>query len=154
ARLEPLLARLVDSGRLLEGEFRPGGSGRGFCDAEVLRRLRRQTLAHLRKQVAAVDGGALARFLPRWHGTGRAHAGMARVREVVEQLEGLSLPLSDLERTIFPARVREFQPRMLDELGAAGELVWVGRGALGPDDGRVALFRRDHVGALLDPMSA
>jgi ATP-dependent Lhr-like helicase len=76
---------------------------------------------------------------------------LPRLREVLDQLEGLALPFSDLERAILPARMKDFQPRMLDELGALGELVWIGRGALGPDDGRIALVRRDRVRLLLDP---
>ena len=120
-----------------------------WCDAEVMRVIRRRTLARLRTEVAPVEAAVLARFLPRWHGVGLARGGTARLREVIEQLEGAYLPFSDLERAILPARVRDFSPAMLDELGALGELVWIGGGALGGDDGRVALFRRDRVRALL-----
>jgi ATP-dependent Lhr-like helicase len=148
-QVEPVLHALAAAGRLVQGQFRPGGAAE-WCDAEVLRVVRRRTLARLRAEVAPVEAEVLARFLPRWHGLGAARGGTARVREAVEQLEGIYLPFSDLERAILPARVRDFSPAMLDELGALGEIVWVGGGALGGDDGRVALFRRDRARLLLD----
>jgi ATP-dependent Lhr-like helicase len=149
-QIEPVLRGLAAVGRLIEGRFRPGGAPE-WCDAEVMRLIRRRTLARLRAEVAPVEAAVLARFLPAWHGVGSARGGTTRLREVIEQLEGLYLPFSDLEKRILPARVRDFQPAMLDELGALGELVWIGGGALGGDDGRVALFRRDRVRLLADP---
>jgi len=150
AQVEPVLRALVASGRLLEGAFRPGGTGVEYCDPDVLRRARRATLARLRNQVAPVEAAALARFLPRWHHVGSQRTGLPRLREVIAQLQGLALPFSELEEAILPARMAGFQPRLLDELGALGELVWIGRGALGADDGRVALYRRDQVALLSD----
>jgi ATP-dependent Lhr-like helicase len=152
AQVTPLLRALIADGKLLEGEFRPGASGSELCDPDVLRLIRRDTLARLRNEVAPVEASVLARFLPRWHGIGGSRGGMVRLREAIDQLEGLALPFSELERVILPARVPDFQPRMLDELGASGELVWVGDGALGSDDGRVALYRREHVAALREPI--
>ncbi len=142
------LAFLVAGGGLVEGSFRPGGTTAEFADPEVLRLLRRRTLAHLRREVEAVPPEALGRFLPGWHGVGSRAAGIDRLLEVVGQLEGVAIPASILERDVLRARVRDYTPRLLDELGAAGEVVWVGRGSLGRDDGRVALFRRDHVDLL------
>ncbi len=149
-QIEPILEALLSSGRLVQGQFRVGAAAE-WCDAEVMRIIRRRTLARLRSEVAPVEAGVLARFLPRWHGVGLARGGTARLREAIEQLEGAYLPFSDLERAILPARVRDFSPAMLDELGALGEIVWVGGGALGGDDGRVALLRRDRARALLEP---
>ncbi len=142
------LAHLVATDRLVEGSFRPGGTTAEYADPEVLRLLRRRTLAHLRREVEAVPSEALGRFLPGWHGIGSRAAGIDRLLEVVGQLEGVAIPASILERDVLRARVRDYTPRLLDELGAAGEVVWVGRGALGRDDGRLALFRRDHVDLL------
>jgi ATP-dependent Lhr-like helicase len=152
AQVEPALRALISAGRLLEGAFLPGQSGTEYCDADVLRLIRRETLARLRNQVAPVEAAVLARFLPRWHGIGGARGGLPRLREVLEQLEGLALPWSELERAILPARVPDFSSRMLDELGALGELVWIGQGALGSDDGRVALYRRERVATLHEPV--
>ncbi len=154
ARLAPAVRTLVLTGRLLEGEFRPGGAGLELCDPEVLRRLRRQTLAALRKEIAPVEAGALARFLPAWHGIGGARGGLPRLREAIDALEGLALPFSELEGQLLPVRVAGYQPSLLDELGAAGELVSIGRGAVGSDDGRVALYLRAHVPRLVDPPPA
>ncbi|HEY4188694.1 MAG TPA: DEAD/DEAH box helicase, partial [Polyangia bacterium] len=148
-QIEPVLKALAADGRLVQGQFRVGGVGE-WCDAEVMRVIRRRTLARLRSEIAPVEATVLARFLPGWHGVGSPRRGTARLREVVEQLEGAYLPFSDLEGAILPARVRDFAPAMLDELGALGELVWIGGGALGGEDGRVALFRRDHVRLLYE----
>ena len=150
AQVLPVLRALLASERIVHGEIRPGGRTREWCDADVLKRIRRRTLARLRKQIAAVDGTTLARFLPTWMGIGSSARGQARMEEVVDQLEGLPLPFSELERRVLPARVRGFESRMLDELGATGGVVWVGRGALGPGDGKIALLRREHVPLLLD----
>src|SRR5205809_892758 len=104
----------------------------------------------LRHEVEPVDPAALARFLPDWQGvapTGadrpplRGQAALERLAEVVDQLAGVPIPASVLERDVLPVRVAGYQPRLLDELGALGEIAWVGRGSLGRDDGRIALFR-------------
>jgi ATP-dependent Lhr-like helicase len=150
AQLAPAVRLLVLRGRLLEGAYRPGGLGVELCDPEVLRRLRRQTLARLRKAVAPVDASVLARFLPAWHGIGSTRGDTARLREVLYTLEGLALPFGELEGRVLPARIAGYHPRLLDELGAAGEIVWLGRGAIGNDDGRVAVYYREHVDRLAD----
>jgi ATP-dependent helicase Lhr and Lhr-like helicase len=144
------LERLLAAGTLLRGEFRPGGAEREWCDPEVLRLLRRRSLARLRHEVEPVDPAALARFLPEWHGVApigaprpnlRGTAALERLAEVVERLAGLPVPASVLERDVLPARIPGYQPRLLDELGALGEVSWVGRGSLGRDDGRIVLVR-------------
>ncbi len=148
-QLEPILESLLASGVLVRGEIRPGGAETDWCDNEVLRRLKRRNLAQLRDEVAAVDGSALALFLPRWHGLDKPTAGLPRLREVVDQLEALPLPWSLLDGTLLPARVQGYRSDMLDSLAAAGEIVWVGAGASGSSDGRIRLYRRDRVRDLL-----
>ncbi len=150
-QVDSALARLEAQGQVLAGEFRPGGRGREWCDAEILRMIKRRTLARLRGEIAPVEAAALGRFLPAWHGIGGDRRGMVRLEEVLVQLEGYALSYAELERVILPARVPDFSPRMLDELGAMGWLVWVGRGSLGKTDGRVALYRRERVGQLVEP---
>ncbi len=146
------LHRLAAAGTVVTGEFRPGGATREFCDPEVLRSLRRRSLARLRHEVEPVDPVVLARFLPAWHGVAPVagvpepaplggDAALERLAQVVEQLAGLPIPASVLERDVLPARIPGYQPRLLDELGAMGEVAWVGRGSLGRDDGRVVLYR-------------
>ena len=145
ATVEDRLRTLAAAGSLLEGAFRPGGAAHEFTDPDVLRQLRRRSLARLRREVEPVEPEVLARFLPSWHGAGGTAGGLGRLVEVVAQLEGVPIPASVLERDVLAARVAGYTPRLLDELGAAGEVVWVGRGTLGRDDGRVALYRRDRV---------
>jgi ATP-dependent Lhr-like helicase len=149
ADVESALERLLTAGALLRGEFRPDGVEREWCHPDVLRLLRRRSLARLRREIEPVDAPALARFLPRWQGVGERRGGIDRLAEVIAQLEGTPLPASALERDILPARVAAYGPRLLDELGAAGEVVWLGLGSLGRDDGRVALYRPDRLPLLL-----
>jgi ATP-dependent Lhr-like helicase len=148
--VDDALARLLAGGTLVRGEFRPGGSEREWSDPEVLRMLRRRSLARLRHEVEPVEAETLGRFLPAWHGVAplgadlsplRGSAALERLAEVIDQLSGVPIPASVLEREILPARVPGYQPRLLDELGALGEVAWAGRGSLGRDDGRVVLYR-------------
>jgi len=148
ATVEERLRALSAAGGLLEGAFRPGGVTHEFTDPDVLRQLRRRSLARLRREVEPVEPSVLARFLPAWHGIGSSAGGLGRLVEVVAQLEGVPIPASVLERDVLSARVAGYTPRLLDELGAAGEVVWIGRGTLGRDDGRIALYRRDQVDLL------
>jgi ATP-dependent Lhr-like helicase len=145
ATVEDRLRAMTAAGSLLEGAFRPGGASHEFTDPDVLRQLRRRSLARLRREVEPVEPETLARFLPAWQGVGSSAGGLGRLVEVVAQLEGVPMPASVLERDVLSARVAGYTPRLLDELGAAGEVVWIGRGSLGRDDGRVALYRRDRV---------
>jgi ATP-dependent Lhr-like helicase len=154
AQVETLLGAMAAQGKLLRGAFRPGGVEHEWCDPEILRRIKRRTLARLRNEVAPVESSVLGRFLPAWHGVGQGGRGRNRLEEVLSQLEGVPLSFQELESSILPARVSDFAPRMLDELGAMGWLVWVGHGALGARDGRIALYRRDRVAALLAPSEA
>jgi ATP-dependent Lhr-like helicase len=148
--VEDALERLLDAGTVLRGEFRPGGAEREWIDPDVLRLLRRRSLARLRREVEPVDPAAYARFLPAWHGIAavgespaplRQNAALERLAEVVEQFVGLPIPASVLERDVLPARIPGYQPRLLDELGSLGEVSWAGRGSLGRDDGRIVLVR-------------
>jgi ATP-dependent Lhr-like helicase len=143
------LSRLAASSAVLEGEFRPGGSGREWCHPEVLRSLRRRSLAALRREIEPVPAETLGRFLPAWQGVGAGGTGVERLVEVLAQLQGLPLPVSVLERDVLPARMTDYTPRLLDELISMGEVVWVGRGALGSGDGRVALYSRSDAARLV-----
>ncbi|MDJ0928480.1 MAG: DEAD/DEAH box helicase [Gammaproteobacteria bacterium] len=149
AQVEPVLLQLEAAGELVRGEIRPGGAALDWCDAEVLRRLKRRTLARLRDEVAPVDTATLATFLPRWQGVGDERQGSARLRDVIAQLQDLPLPWSMWNLVVLPQRVPGFRLDMLDMLAASGAVVWVGRGATGARDGRVALYLREQVRDLL-----
>jgi ATP-dependent Lhr-like helicase len=143
------LQRLAGSGRVVSGEFRPGGVGHEWCDAEVLRSLRRRSLARLRQEVEPVPVETLARFTPAWQSVGSRLRGADGVLAVVEQLAGALVPASALESLVLPARVRDYSPAMLDELTSAGEVLWAGAGGLPGGDGWVSLAPADLAPLLL-----
>jgi ATP-dependent Lhr-like helicase len=148
------LAALESAGDLVRGELRPGGSEREWCDPEVLRRIRRASLAVLRKEIEATDQRALAAFQPSWMGIDRhpaSGAGIDRLREMLVPLQGLALPADVWERDVLPRRVGAYSPVWMDQLCASGEVVWVGAGALGRNSGRVALYFREDAEALGSP---
>jgi ATP-dependent Lhr-like helicase len=147
-----VLHRLAAAGRVVQGEFRPGGAGQEWCDAAVLRRLRRRSLAALRQELEPVPPATLGVFLPQWQHVGthslRGRDGLARA---VEQLQGAAVPASALEKLVLPSRVAGYTPAMLDELTASGEILWAGAGALPGKDGWVSLYLADSAPLLLPP---
>lgn len=129
------LRRLMRDGAIVSGEFRPGGSGSEWCDANVLRRIRRKSIAALRKEVEPVPAKTLGTFYPLWSSIQRPKRGTDAVLDVVNELAGTPIPASILEATVLPSRVQNYQPAMLDELTSSGEVTWCGRGRLGTNDG-------------------
>jgi ATP-dependent Lhr-like helicase len=148
------LRALVDAGRLVEGDFRPGGMHREWCDAEVLRAIRRKSLARLRKQVEPAEQHTLARMATHWHGCMHRRKGLDAVLEAIDHLQGAPLPGSVIEREILPARVQNYQPGDLDTLIAAGEVVWCGLEPIGETDGRIALYLAEKLPELHTPVIA
>ena len=148
---ESLLRRVARGGRVVEGEFRPGGTAREWIDANVLRMVRRRSLARLRREIEPVDTDALCRFLVTWHGLATRRPGAEALLDAIEQLQGFPIPASVLESEVLPARIDQYQPGLLDTLMAAGEVVWVGVEQLGERDGRIALYRTDQLRRLRAP---
>ncbi len=142
AAVEPTLAELERADELVRGELRPGGSEREWCEPDVLRRIRRATLAVLRKEVEPAEQAAFGRFLPAWHGIGRRQG----LREALVPLQGVPLPATLWESDVLPRRVPTFRPSDLDVLCASGEVVWVGAGL-----DRVAIYFRDDAPLLGPP---
>ncbi|WP_210651437.1 ATP-dependent helicase [Nocardioides sp. SYSU D00065] len=138
------LQRLAHRGRVLEGEFRPSGAGSEWCDAEVLRKLRRRSLARLRQEIEPVGQDAVARFLPAWQRVGGALRGLDGVIAAIDQLAGCPVPASALEPLVLAGRVRDYEPAMLDELTASGEVIWAGHSPLPGSDGWVSLHLADQ----------
>lgn len=134
------LGRLAERGKVVEGEFIPRGTGLEWCDDEVLRRLKRMSLAKLREEVEPVDQDAFARFLLEWQGIGDESEGPEALLQVIEQLQGAPIPASVLEAEVLPARLGRYRPAELDLLTAAGEITWRGIRPLGQTDGYVALY--------------
>lgn len=171
------LKRLADDGRVVEGEFRPHAVAERpaestdstvmsldappsseWCDAEVLRKLRRRSLAALRAEVEPVDTAAYGRFLPAWQnvtapGKSRSQAlrGLDGIITAVDQLSGVPIPASAWEPLVLSSRVADYKPAMLDELMAAGELLWSGAGSLPGNDGWISLHVADSAELTLNP---
>jgi ATP-dependent helicase Lhr and Lhr-like helicase len=150
AIVEHGLHRLASIGKVVQGEFRPAGVGLEWCDAEVLRAMRRRSLAKLRREVEPAPPQALARFLPAWQGVGvHAGRGLDSLVRAVEQLQGAAVPASMLETVVLPSRVSDYQPSMLDELTSTGDVLWAGQGSLPGNDGWVALYLADTAPLLM-----
>jgi ATP-dependent Lhr-like helicase len=145
--LTPALQQLERNGELVRGELLPGGTEREWCDADVLRRVRRTSVAALRQEIEAVDPADLARFLPAWQNVDAhrpAGAGPDRLREALIPLQGLALTPEVWERDVLPRRLGAYSQTWLDQLTTSGEIVWIGAGALART-GRVALYFREDV---------
>ena len=162
--VDQALKRLAATGRVVAGEYTPAGAtgaggatgaragGPEWCDAEVLRLLRRRSLAALRREIEPVPKSVLARFLPRWQNVGSSGRGVEAVAAAIEQVQGVPVPASALERLLLPARVADYSPAYLDELCASGDLIWAGTGAIsGGGDGWVVLAYADTAPLVLPP---
>jgi len=151
--VEAALRQLAHEGRVLEGGFRPGGLHREWCDAEMLRLIRRKSLAKLRREVEPVEQHTLARFLTHWQGLlsprRSRHGHLDALLDAIESLQGAPLPASLLESAILPARIAEYASAGLDTLIAAGEVTWAGVEPIGERDGRIALFLADKFPLLM-----
>ncbi|MFE1774159.1 DEAD/DEAH box helicase [Streptomyces sp. NPDC059008] len=163
------LHRLAAAGRVVQGEFHPAGIGQEWCDAQVLRRLRRRSLAALREELEPVPPAALAAFLPQWQHVGAPRPappaghpappagasyglrGIDGLVRAIEQLQGAPVPASALEKLVLPSRVGGYTPALLDELTATGEVLWAGAGALPGKDGWLSLHLADSAPLLLPP---
>ena len=144
----PALRELEREGALVRGELLPGGSEREWCDSDVLRRVRRASLAHLRREVEPAARDRFARFLPSWQNVDAhraAGAGPDRLRDALVPLQGVALTPKVWEGDVLPRRLGAYSPAWLDELCTSGELVWIGAGASGRSDGRVAFYFREDV---------
>jgi ATP-dependent helicase Lhr and Lhr-like helicase len=150
-QIEAALNELLLDGRIVEGGFRPGGVYREWCDAEVLRLIRRKSLARLRREVEPIEQQALARLATHWQGVLQKRRGLDALLDTIEHLQGAPLPASLVETSILPARLANYLPGSLDTLIAAGEVVWCGLDSLGEHDGRIALFLSDKLRTLLPP---
>jgi ATP-dependent Lhr-like helicase len=151
AAVESVLKSFHAASKLLEGEFRPDGTHREWCDPEVLQQVRRKTLARLRREVEPAARQTFARLLTRWQGVAVPRRGHDALIDTIEVLQGAALIVSELERDILPARVTDYRMGGIDALLSAGEVVWVGRESVGDRDGRIALYLADSLGKLQPP---
>jgi ATP-dependent Lhr-like helicase len=149
--VEPLLHVLHGQGKLLEGEFRPNGRHREWCDPEILKKIRQKSLARLRREIEPVEQRTFARFCTRWQGVSAPRRGVNALLDAIESLQGAALLASELERDVLPARIADYRPGDIDALMAAGEVVWVGVEQVGDRDGRAALYLTESLPLLLPP---
>ncbi|WP_420611347.1 Lhr family helicase [Candidatus Poriferisodalis sp.] len=150
-RVTAALNRLETAKRVTRGAFRPDGTSTEWCDTSVLRTVRRRSLARLRREVEPVPPEAYARFLAAWHSIDRPRRGADALADAITQLAGAPVAASILETDVLPARVARYSSADLDALLASGELVWIGAGSLGPNDGRIRLYWRDEIATLAPP---
>ena len=151
ADIEAVLQRLVGMGRVAEGGFRPEGLNREWIDAEVLRVIRRKSLAKLRKEIEPVEQSVFARLITRWQGVVQPRQGLDALLDVIESLQGVPLAASLLDTEILPARISGYRPGDLDKLISAGEIVWVGFEPVGEHDGRIGLYLVEKLPLLWPP---
>ena len=151
-KVEAALRTLHGLGKLLEGEFRPGGTHHEWCDPEVMQQVRRKSLARLRREIEPVEQSTFARFTSRWQGVSVRRRGLESLLDTVENLQGAALLVSELEREILPARIVDYRSGDLDLLMASGQVVWVGLEQVGSRDGRVALYLSEALPLLLPPV--
>ncbi len=154
------LAELVAFGRLAEGPLRPlelrsdADTGHDYCDTNVLRRLKRRSLAALRSELEPVGPNEYARFLPRWQGIPGRLRGVEGLYEAIESLAGTRVPASALESLVLPQRVRDYAPHLLDELLTGGDVFWQGHGLIPGGDLWVSLHPAATAPLTLAPPSA
>jgi len=149
--VETALRKLHGLGKLLEGDFRPGGTHREWCDPDVLQQIRRKSLARLRREIEPAEQSVFARLTARWQGVTARRRGSEALLDAIENLQGAALLASELEREILPARVADYRSGDLDTVIASGQVTWVGVEQVGNRDGRVALYLSESLPMLLPP---
>ncbi len=149
--VEAALHALHGLGKLLEGEFRPGGTHHEWCDPDVMQQVRRKSLARLRREIEPVEQSTFARFTARWQGVAVRRRGLESLLDTVENLQGAALLASELEREILPARISDYRPGDLDTVMASGQVMWVGVEPIGARDGRISLYLNESLPLLLPP---
>jgi ATP-dependent helicase Lhr and Lhr-like helicase len=149
--IETVLHNLNSQGKLLEGEFRPNGHHREWCDLEVLRQIRRKSLARLRREIEPVEQATFVRFSTRWQGVTVPRRGPDALLDTIETMQGAAILASELETEILPARIADYHPENLDALMAAGEVTWLGVEQIGDRNGRIALYLTESLPLLRLP---
>jgi ATP-dependent Lhr-like helicase len=149
--VEALLRTLNSQGKLLEGEFRPNGHHREWCDPEVLKQIRRKSLARLRREIEPVEQATFVRFSTRWQGVTVPRRGLDALLDTIESMQGAAVLASELESEILPARISDYQPGYLDTLMASGEVTWVGVEQIGDRNGRIAVYLTESLSLLQLP---
>ncbi|HET7525505.1 MAG TPA: helicase-related protein, partial [Burkholderiaceae bacterium] len=128
AAMLPALLQLEAQGSVMRGEFTAPDAAQ-WCDRRLLARMHRGTRDKLRADIQPVPPAQFMRFLFRWHQLATADGDERRegedgLADVLRQLEGHAAPASAWEDDLLAARVRDYEPAMLDKLCAVGRVVW------------------------------
>lgn len=142
--LRKALNELSATGRVLEGGFTPGSTRREWIDHDVLKQIKRRSLAGWRQQIEAVDHNKFASFIADWQFITKPRRGLDALYDTIEQLQGAPLPASVLETEILPARITGYRVGQIDELFVSGELLWRGIEPVGSSDGRIAIYLAEN----------
>jgi ATP-dependent Lhr-like helicase len=136
------LMALEGEGLVLRGRFTGGSGEEEFCDRRILARIHRATIAHLRREIEPVPASVLLSFLLSWQHLEPSSrlSGEAGLMEIVEQLQGFETAAAAWEKEIFPARIANYQPDLLDRLCLVGEVTW-GRWTHRPTQAEVPAHR-------------
>ncbi len=146
------LELLTEEGRLVSGEFLPRGSGMEWCERDVLRRVKRASLAAYRAEIEPVTVCQWGRFLLEWHHLEEPLAGGDALGRVLELLEGAVLSASSLEHETLSLRLKVFHSADLDLACARGLWLWRGVERLGAHDGKIAFYSPARYALLAAPM--
>ncbi|AZA13054.1 DEAD/DEAH box helicase [Corynebacterium choanae] len=154
AAAHTVLAGLVAAGDLLQMQVRQSQTAEEYIAPQVLQLIRKRCLAHARAQIEPVSQAAYTRFLLGWHGIEDINqqptgVGVDGVFAVIEQLAGVRIPASCWETWIFPSRVVDYDPAMLDELTRAGEVLVVGCAMAAAKDPWIMLLPVDYAAQLI-----
>jgi ATP-dependent Lhr-like helicase len=151
--VEAALSQLEQAGRVVRGEFLPGGQEREWCDKNVLRMIKQRSLAKLRKAIEPAPPEAFARLTVGWQGAQEPSRSPDALERAIDQLQGAAIAASVLTQEVLPARVRGFSPSDLDSLLSTGDVVWVGVEPHGSSDGKISLYRREKFALLANSPS-
>ena len=98
-----------------------------WMEASVFARVRNRSLARARAAIEPVRPAALHRLVLERAGIDRPGRGIDALAEAISLMEGVWLPASLWESVVFPARVADYSPGMLDELILSGDVLWQAR---------------------------
>lgn len=107
-----------------------------WMEASVFARVRNRSLARARAAIEPVRPAALHRLVLERAGIDRPGRGIDALAEAISLMEGVWLPASLWESVVFPARVADYSPGMLDELILSGDVLWQARS--GGESGRAS----------------
>ncbi len=140
--VQAALLQLEAEGAAMRGAFSAPNAAE-WCDRRLLARIHRYSRERLRAEIQPVAPTQFLRFLFRWHGLAQSEnggderrQGEAAVLSVLRQLEGCPASASAWESELLTARIKDYQPYLLDKLCGAGRVVWCRPANENPDESK------------------